>query len=109
MIRDFPEYAVELQTIVDRLIDLMNPFRKHYRTESMEGRYSIKKVLPALCQELSYHDLEIGNGMDASNAYLELYYCEDKNYVNTTREHLIKYCHLDTLAMVKVLEVLEMV
>jgi len=109
MIRDFPEYAVELQTIVDRLIDLMNPFRKHYRTESMEGRYSIKKVLPALCPELSYHDLEIGNGMDASNAYLELYYCEDKNYVNTTREHLIKYCHLDTLAMVKVLEVLEMV
>ena len=109
MIRDFPEYALELQTIVDRLIDLMTPFRKQYRTESMEGRYSIKKVLPALCPELSYYDLEIGNGMDASNAYLELYYCEDKEYVNTTREHLLKYCHLDTLAMVKVFEVLEKV
>ena len=107
MIRDFPEYSDELQLIAVRMMDLMPPFRKDYRTESMEGRYSIKKVLPALCPELSYHELEIGNGTDASNAFLELYYCENKEEIKQTRDHLLKYCHLDTLAMVKVLEVLQ--
>ena len=108
MKRDFPEYSVELDSIIDRLVDLMPPFRsKHYNTESMEGRYSIKKVLPALSPELSYNDLEISNGGDASNTFLELYYSEDNDYVETTRQHLLTYCGLDTLAMVKVLEALE--
>lgn len=110
MQRDFPEYAEQLQSIRDRLVDLIPPFRsKHYRTESMEERYSIKKVLPAVSPELSYDELEIGNGGDASNAFLELYYCEDKEYVDETRQHLLTYCGLDTLAMVKVLDALEAV
>jgi hypothetical protein len=108
MKRDFPEYAAALDSIIDRLVDLMPPFRsKHYRTESMEGKYSIKKVLPAVCTELSYDVLEISNGSDASNIFLELYYSDDKEFVETTRQHLLNYCELDTLAMVKVLEVLE--
>lgn len=106
--RDFPAYTEALDSIIDRLVDLMPPFRsKHYRTESMEGSYSIKKVLPAVCPELSYDDLEINNGSDASNIFLELYYSDDKEYVKTTRQHLLNYCELDTLAMVKVLEVLD--
>jgi hypothetical protein len=67
MIRDFPEYAHELHSIVNKLVDLIIPFRrKYYRTETMEGSASIKKVLPALYPELSYDDLEIGDGMTAS-------------------------------------------
>jgi hypothetical protein len=110
MIRDFPEFAIELQHIVDRLVDLIIPFRKkYYRTETMEGRSSIKKVLPALIPEMSYDALEIGDGMTASNTFLELYSCDDEEYITTTRENLLKYCHLDTLAMVKVFEVLQKV
>jgi hypothetical protein len=110
MKRDFPEYTVELDSIIERLVDLMRPFQsKHYKTESMEGKWSIKKVLPIVCPELSYNDLEISNGGDASNAFLELYYCEDNKYIDTTRNHLLTYCGLDTLAMVKVLEALEAV
>lgn len=110
MKRDFPEYTIELDLIIERLVDLMPPFRsKHYRTESMEGSYSIKKVLPAVSSGLSYDDLEISNGGDASNTFLELYYSDDKEYVKTTRQHLLTYCGLDTLAMVKVLQALEAV
>ncbi len=110
MSRDFPEYSKDLENISERLEDLIIPFRKkYYRTETMEGSSSIKKVLPALCPELSYKDLEIGNGMDASNAFLDLYYCEDKDLIEKTRVNLLKYCHLDTLAMVKILEVLQKV
>ena len=94
MIRDFPEYAIELQHVIDRLVDLIIPFRKkYYRTETMEGKYSIKKVLPALCPELSYGDLEIGDGMTTSNSSLELYSCDNSEYIATTRDNLLKYCH----------------
>ena len=110
MIRDFPEYANELQLIVEKLADLIIPFRrKYYRTETMEGSASIKKVLPAICPELSYSDLEIKDGMTASNSFLELYSSNDKEFIASTRENLLKYCHLDTLAMVKVFEALQMV
>jgi hypothetical protein len=110
MKRDFPVYAEELDSIIDRLVDLMPPFRsKHYRTEAMEGSYSIKKVLPAVSPELSYANLEISNGGDASNTFLKLYYCKDKEFTDTTRQHLLTYCGLDTLAMVKILDALEAV
>ncbi|MDD3876363.1 MAG: DUF2779 domain-containing protein [Bacteroidales bacterium] len=108
MMRDFPQYTEPLQSIIDRMVDLIIPFkRKYYRTETMKGSSSIKKVLPALYPELSYDDLAISEGMAASNAFLDLYYCNDENVTKQTREDLLKYCHLDTLAMVKILEVLK--
>ena len=110
MLRDFPDYAKDLESINERLVDLIIPFKKRfYRTETMEGSSSIKKVLPALCPEFSYNDLEIGNGMAASNAFFNLYYCNDKELIRKILEYLLKYCYLDTLAMVKIFEVLKIV
>lgn len=110
LMRDFPEFEKELQSINDKLMDLIIPFRKKfYRTETMEGSSSVKKVLPALSPDLSYDVLEIGNGMDASNAFLDLYFSNDEKYINEVRQHLLMYCHLDTFAMVRILEVLEKV
>jgi len=109
MQRDFPQYEKELQSIIHRMDDLIIPFRRsYYRTEKMNGSSSIKQVLPALCPEFCYDDLDISDGMAASSAFMELYYCEDKEYIKKTRENLLEYCHLDTLAMVKILEKLYM-
>lgn len=108
MQRDFPQYQVELQRIIDRLDDLIIPFKRHYyRTETMNGSSSIKQVLPALCPEFSYDTLEIGDGITASNAFLDLYYTNDEELKTQTRANLLAYCHLDTLAMVKILEVIQ--
>ena len=94
--------------MVDKLFDLMLPFqKKSYTTESLEGRYSIKRVLPTLCPDLSYGDLEIGDGMMASNIFLDLYYCDDVAEKQKQREALFEYCKMDTLAMVRVLEALK--
>jgi len=82
----------------------MNPFRKNYRLPEMEGSYSIKKVLPALVPELSYNELMIGNGVDASAAFYNLKNERDPEKVEATRIALLKYCGLDTWAMVKLLE-----
>jgi hypothetical protein len=108
MIRDFPLYAIPLQCIIDKMKDLMFPFqKKYYTTEALGRKYSIKLVLPALCPEVSYSELEINNGLDASNQFLELYNCSDEKLIGETRYHLLNYCHLDTWAMVRILEVLK--
>lgn len=104
----FPDLADHLMNIHDNIKDLMLPFQNHYYySEALEGSYSIKKVLPALCPndpELDYHALEgIHNGGEAMQAYPDLvnHTPEEQAII---RKNLLAYCRLDTLAMVKVLE-----
>jgi len=92
--------------IHDNMKDLMIPFRKrYYYTKNMHGSYSIKYVLPALFpndETLNYQNLElIHNGTEAMNSFLELEDLEgeDLEYI---RDKLLKYCYLDTYAMVKI-------
>ena len=104
----FPRKAKTIESIQERIIDLMSPFRsKHYYLPIMKGSYSIKQVLPALVPELSYDDLEIGNGGLASFTYYQLQYEKEVAVVEKTREALLRYCELDTLAMAKILEKLD--
>ena len=87
--------------------DLMLPFSKQsYYSAAMQGSYSIKYVLPALYPnnpELDYSNLEqVHHGQEASSAYLSL--CnQSPEDAAEIRKNLLKYCGLDTYAMVKVL------
>lgn len=106
----FLELSVHILDIRSNMHDLMVPFRQgDYYSKSMKGSYSIKYVLPALCAgdpELDYHQLdEVHNGIEASYAYADLGKHSSEEIV-VTRNNLLKYCRLDTLAMVKILEVL---
>ena len=72
----------------------------------MQGSYSIKYVLPALVPEMAkaYNALDgVHNGSEAMNAFAGLERM-DAAEKEKTREALLKYCELDTLAMVRVLE-----
>ncbi|MCX6250818.1 MAG: DUF2779 domain-containing protein [Bacteroidetes bacterium] len=103
--RDFPDYAPRIEPLFDRIVDLMVPFRqKHLYTPEMNGSYSLKAVLPALVPDLSYSGLEIQEGGTASMTYESLYYDTDPKSVARKRENLLKYCELDTLSMVRILE-----
>ncbi|HLP37054.1 DUF2779 domain-containing protein [Lacibacter sp.] len=104
---EFEELAPAIEHIQERIVDLMAPFRKHYRTPLMQGSYSIKYVLPALVPELSYSELAIGNGGTASAAFYNLKHATDAAAIETTRNALLEYCKLDTWAMVKLLERLQ--
>ena len=86
----------------------MIPFKdKSYYNKAMEGSYSIKYVLPALFPndpELDYHNLEgVQNGMEASNTFA-LMINMGKDELEKHRGYLLKYCKLDTFAMVKIWE-----
>lgn len=104
---EYADLREHLMAIHDNIQDLMYPFQKrYYVTPSMQGRYSIKYVLPALVPEMqdAYKALDgIHNGSEAMNAFanLEKLPIEEQKRV---RQSLLEYCKLDTLAMVKVLE-----
>jgi hypothetical protein len=96
-----------LLSIRDNMVDLDIPFRKkNYYTKAMQGSYSIKYVLPALFPndpELDYHSLEdVHNGGEAMTIFPKIQFMEPKEQVRV-RANLLKYCCLDTYAMVKVL------
>ncbi|MEI7474808.1 MAG: DUF2779 domain-containing protein [bacterium] len=104
----FPRKAKAIEALQDRIIDLMSPFRsKHYYLPILKGSYSIKQVLPALAPELSYDDLEIGNGSDASLIFSKLRSEKSVSVIRKTKNDLLKYCGMDTLAMVKLLNKLQ--
>ena len=109
----FPEFSEHLLNIKDNIIDLAVPFSKQdYYIKEMGGKYSIKYVLPALYPNdptLDYHNLEqVHKGDEASNAYLSLKNLP-KEEQDILRYNMLKYCCLDTYAMVKIYEVLKQI
>ena len=108
--RDFPEYEEELQKRIARLKDVMIPFqKKYYYSPEMKGSYSIKVVLPALVPEMNYENLEINEGGLAAIAFNDLQYETDLMKIADTRQQLLEYCKMDTLAMVKIFNKLEII
>lgn len=104
----YPDLHDHLMNIHDNMQDIMIPFQKRwYYTKEMQGSYSIKYVLPALFPDdpkLNYHNLEgVHNGEEASETFLAMQTMERRE-VEECRRHLLKYCELDTFAMVKILE-----
>jgi len=109
----FPDLKDHLMNIYDNIKDLMIPFReRYYYNQAMHGSYSIKYVLPALFpddEQLNYQNLElVHNGQEAMNSFMMLANMEGDELADT-RRHLLKYCELDTYAMVKIFEKLQAV
>lgn len=106
----FPNFKFQISSITSRIKDLMEIFQKRYfYVAEMKGSYSIKQVLPALVPGFSYKELAIGDGGAASHAFMSLVSETDMEKIRTTRENLLEYCKLDTLAMVEILKVLQKV
>jgi hypothetical protein len=106
----FPDLSDHLFNIHDNMVDLMIPFQKKwFYTNEMRGSYSIKYVLPALLpgnKELDYKQLVIQNGSMAMEIYERLH-TQSPEEIKEIRKNLLAYCKLDTLAMVRIWEVLK--
>ncbi|MDO8661175.1 MAG: DUF2779 domain-containing protein [Candidatus Woesearchaeota archaeon] len=103
----FPD-AEWLHSIVERLQDLLIPFREFaYYHPEQHGSCSIKAVLPALIGT-SYEGLDIKEGGMASQEYLRMTFenvsSQEKEQI---RKALLTYCGQDTQAMVDLLHALE--
>jgi len=82
--------------------------KNHYVHHDFRGGFSIKDVLPVLVPEMSYKNLNIRNGSMAMNAWKAMMFEEENQQEKDKIKHdLLKYCKLDTLAMVKIFEALK--
>lgn len=96
-----PEYAEFISNVNSRIFDLMTIFSKQMHIHpDFHGSASIKKVLPVLCPELSYEELDIGNGSEAMNTWNMMVTGDmSEEEKKETEKAMLKYCGLDTYAM----------
>jgi hypothetical protein len=104
----FPEYQAWVDSIIGRIVDLNVPFRdfSYYHPQQL-GSSSLKQVLPVLT-DLTYDDLEIGEGTTASLKFMEAAFGNISEVERQKiRANLLIYCGQDTEAMVRIIERLD--
>lgn len=115
----YPEYREKLLQIRDMIFDLMDIIKTNkklylefgfpeeraklfnYYHPDMCGSFSIKKILP-IFSTLTYHGMEIGNGIDALVTYANFPKYKEREYEHKYQK-LLEYCKQDTWAMVEIL------
>ncbi len=103
-----PDHADFLEGINEDMFDLMTIFSKNYYVDpAFKGSASIKKVLPVIVPELTYKNLNISKGDQASERWERMISADtpllEKKQIE---KDLLEYCKLDTWAMVRIWEVL---
>lgn len=97
----FPDYATFLANLNERMADLEEVFKADYVDARFDGSTSIKKVLPVICPELSYKELDVQDGASAMDAWRKMIGAEvDEG--DQIASALLGYCELDTFAMVEI-------
>jgi hypothetical protein len=104
----FSESADWIDSAVNRLVDLIVPFRSfHYYHPLQNGSASLKKVLPAITGQ-GYDEMAIAKGDDASLAYLRITFDDvSPEEAEMVRADLLSYCKMDTEGMVRIVDQLD--
>ena len=103
----FPEHALTLQSIIDRLWDQLVIFQNHYKHPDFGGSNSLKDVLPVLVPSLRYEDLDVQDGLEAQAVWNLMLNTTSETEKNKMIEDLKAYCKMDTCATVKIHIVLD--
>ncbi len=107
----YPEYEDFFIMINSRIRDLGDIFSKQmYVDPKFKGSWSIKNILPVISPDLTYHDMEVSNGTEAMITWEEIVYGNKSNEEKgTMKENLLKYCELDTYAMIRIWEAMRLI
>jgi hypothetical protein len=87
----------------------MIPFSQNWYVDAdFCGSASIKKVLPVLVPSLSHKELDISDGSSAQRLWMEAVLDGKRpDEKDKILDDLIKYCGLDTFAMVEIFRKLQ--
>lgn len=110
LMAQFPKYAKELQSIDDRLFDLLPVMKKCIYHPLFAGSFSLKAVLSPVVPGLSYKGLAIKNGALAT-VHLAHLILKPEVIKNTEkmRKDLLAYCERDTFATVELVNKLRVI
>lgn len=97
----FPDLAEGLNRLNDRLVDLLPVTRNHWYHRDQRGSWSIKAVLPTVAPHMNYASLDVKDGMQAQQVYLEAIHpdCSQERR-QAIDAGLRLYCGRDTEAMI---------
>jgi len=102
LVRHLPDLAPRLESLNERIRDLLPVVRKYVYHPDFNGSFSLKSVLPALLPGEGYDDLVIAEGGEASQV-LEAFLLHGDTGgrdVEDVRSDLLRYCEKDTEALV---------
>ncbi len=109
MIHLFPLHKNYLDYMNEHMFDLETIFNLDYVDYRFKGSTSIKYVLPILVPRLTYTVLKIQDGtmaLDTWGRWVTDFSLSPQEKIDIG-EHLLKYCEMDTLAMVEIYRVLK--
>jgi hypothetical protein len=100
----FPDLADRLTALLDRIVDLLPIVRDNVAHPAFQGSYSMKSVAPAVAPEITYGDLDITEGGEASAAFYRIVADPALSPEGRAglRRSLLAYCERDTLALARV-------
>ncbi len=97
----FPKYKADLDQMIERMVDLAVLFTEGFvYLSAMKGSFTLKNIIQVINPELNYAQLSIGHGLEAVKHYRTLENSEDEDSI---KDALLKYCKMDTLAMVEII------
>lgn len=104
----FPRQSAALDAIRDRVVDLHPITQACLYHPSQQGSWSLKKVLPVVAPDLSHAQLDgVQDGTGAMDAYIEAIDAQTSADRKAEIERqLLEYCSLDTLALIRLWQVL---
>jgi predicted RecB family nuclease len=104
-----PKFAGRIKRVQSRLWDLLPVVRNHVYHPAFGGSFSLKAVLPALVPEMTYDGMSVSDGQAAGLAWESLL---GGVLIDNEREAigsaLLRYCEQDTLALLRLHEVLRL-
>ena len=103
----YPAKHEFLDGLITRTMDLEDLVKEGYVDIKFQGSTSIKKVLPVLAPDLDYAGLDVASGTDAMESWKRLIGLPAGTAKDKLRASMLKYCKLDTYAMVRIFEIME--
>ncbi len=103
----FPDLRTELRAVIERLVDLLPIVRDKVYDPAFDGSFSLKAVAPVLVSDLSYGDLAIASGGDATIQLARLALTTDlvdERERTELGKQLLEYCKRDTWCLVRLLD-----
>ena len=105
----FPEHREALRSIVDRLWDQLQIFKRHYTDYRCRGSNSLKNVLPVLVPTMSYDEMGVSEGGEAQTTWNEMICMSEGKEREELVNDLKDYCGMDTGAMVEIMKTLNQI
>lgn len=102
----FPKYRKRIENVRARLWDLLPRIRQYVYHPEFLGSFSIKNVLPALVPGMSYTGMDVADGNQAGQTFLETLNPSITNKERQSlRRALLEYCGQDSRAMHEILQI----